>query len=182
MPDTDFEAPGLSSTSSAPPRVQEISSEISGFIAKNGWKRVDKTEFEGSVGLRLYLDVRNVLIDVTIIVNNDPLYIAFYARLPMRCQPEYELLVDDYLSEYNYGQSIGVMQRNKHDGTLEYQFTFSVAHSFFIEDFELYFNSCLYSAAIAYPEVSKLCAGRLTRAQLAEVKLKLQELTRALDN
>jgi hypothetical protein len=188
MSDTDFDGmlgnsngqPSIIETSKA--RVQAISHAIGCFIADKGWNNVTKKNFpNGGVAFALGVQVEKVSLKAYVTIHESPLAVTCNATLPMRCAPEYSLIVDEFITERNYDKLIGCFKRDT-DGAVEYEYSFFVANAFSIDDFEKYLNFCLIEAANAYPDISKLCVGRLSKAKMAALEEKLATLAEALKN
>ncbi|MDR1643462.1 MAG: hypothetical protein LBT59_27525 [Clostridiales bacterium] len=164
-------------------KVLGIALEISNHFESHNWTNISRKETPyGSIVFRFYMNVKKVPLTIDTFVTEVPLTVKILVTLPTVCSPEYSIIVDSYITEYNYGKRYGSLNHDKRDGALEYEYNYSVAHSFNADDFDTYFNACVFSAANAYPEISKLCVGRLSKAKLDDVNNKVATLVNALDD
>ncbi|MDR1643464.1 MAG: hypothetical protein LBC41_14225 [Clostridiales bacterium] len=163
-------------------RVQAIAAEIGKYFDDNGWTTVTRKECaNGAIAFYFNMSVKSVPLRIDVDIAESPMVVRFNVTLPTLCASEYALLVDEFITEFNYDQRYGALKHDINDGTLAYEYNVSVAHTFDIDDFDTYFNVCLYSAANAYWDVSRLCVGRLSKAKLAELTEKLTEMTQTLN-
>jgi hypothetical protein len=159
--------------------VEEIAEKLEAFMEDNDWKSFSKTTYpDGTVYYTVYMNVDKVSLRAAVQISDDPLAMRIIASLPLVCPEEYRLIVDQYIVNFNSIKRYGGLLR--HDGSIDYSYAFSVAEGFNADAFQRYFIACLYSAAEAYPELSKLAVGKLSRKKTAECLEKLNALIIAL--
>ncbi|MDR1643465.1 MAG: hypothetical protein LBT59_27540 [Clostridiales bacterium] len=162
-------------------RFQAIARAVNDYMVGNGWRSVSRSErSNGSINFELTMNVEKMAFRTSIFVGRDPLYIRYTVTLPIVCSPEYSLIVDDYIATYNYNLRIGSLKHDSSDGALEFEFAYATDNVFNISDFDSYFDICLLSAAKVYPDISKLCVGRMSQSQMNAIMEKLTLLSSAL--
>jgi hypothetical protein len=162
-------------------KFQMVQNEVSGFMRDKGWTSITKSERpNGSVIFSLNLHVDKVGYKISVTIAKDPIVITICSALPCFCSPEYSLLVDEYIADYNIRVRIGALKHDSADGAVEFEYAFPVFSSFKIDDFKSYLDICIYAAADVYPNVSKLCVGRVSEAKMNAIAEKIAVLTSAL--
>jgi hypothetical protein len=162
-------------------KVEEISDKLERFMANERWKSVSKIAHkDGDVSYNVIFNVNKLSLRSTIIIESAPESIRIMVTLPAICLPEYSLIMDEFVAEFNYTKRYGALQHDARDGSIEYAYTFSFSEGFSVKEFRKYFDSCLFTAAEACPEVAKLSVGRLSKNKLAELNNKLNVLVLAL--
>ncbi|MDR1640288.1 MAG: hypothetical protein LBC41_11940 [Clostridiales bacterium] len=170
------EATGVSLAS-----AEEIMAELEEYMSTSKWKAVSKTLLaDGDIAYDANFSINGRAMRSTVIIEATSQAIRIVVTLPAKCMPEYGLIMAEYVTNFNYTKRFGTLQHDTRDGNIEYTYAYSYAEGFKVKTFDVYFNSCLFTAADACQEVDRLCVGRLSRRQLAELNEKLNRLVNAL--
>jgi hypothetical protein len=162
-----------------PEEVAEVELALDSYMIENEWPAVSKTSYpDGNIYYTVYMNISNVSLHTALFISDKSLSLRFIVTLPTVCSPEYWLILDDYIVDFNYNRRFGCLRR--YEGTVDYVYSFSLSGGFNEEHFQRYLIACIFSAVEAYPEISKLSVGKLTRKKSAELVEKLRVLVEAL--
>ncbi|MDR1643463.1 MAG: hypothetical protein LBT59_27530 [Clostridiales bacterium] len=180
MSDVNFDGlPKIKETPKA--RVQAISYAINQYLSEMHLTSIVRTKFDdGTVLISASIHASDMSLQVDTYVAENPLSIRITVLLPVTCFPQYSLLVDEYITNFNYNKRFGVLKRL--DRAVEYEHTFCGTRTFSIYDYGLYLIACLYSATEASPELAKICVGKFSKAKIAESFDKISTLINALND
>jgi hypothetical protein len=161
--------------------TDEIIERFEAYMSREGWKSVSKNvDEDGDITYEANFSVEGLILRGRVILESAGQTMGIMVILPTNCACEYSLIMDEYVASFNYSKKFGSLQHDARDGAVEYSYSYLYLDGFNINVFDKYFNYCLSTAVEAYPDVAKLCVGRLSRRQLAALNEKLNRLVNAL--
>jgi hypothetical protein len=162
-----------------PEEVAEVEGALDSYLIENDWPAVSKTHCpDGNIYYNVYMNISNVSLHTAMLISDKSLSLQIIVTLPTVCSPQYWLILDDFIVNFNYSRRFGGLRRSQ--GTVDYVYSFSVSGGFNEEHFQRYLAVCIFSAVEAYPEIAKLSVGKLSRKKSEELVEKLRVLVEAL--
>ena len=171
----------LSPETSLRPNTAEYT--VRSFLDSRKWLYSTRTDENDTLAFEFKLRRKKIPLRIEILVQTKPNNICtIEAMLPITCDPVYRYPFSLMLSRVNRNLIFGKFDYIESDGIAVYEYATSTVNGLTPEEFEIYFNAAVDTAADYYLDIKRFCVGKYKSSEKKEILDIIKELVEDLDS